>query len=83
MNKNEIENHKGWKYISSLTPKERFFALAGSNQEAIKKCYDVDIQFWPYTSLPEVKENYVAIAVTDGYMNISQIAVLIPNSEVF
>lgn len=41
--------------------------------------YDCKIEEWPYARLSDVTEDMVSLSVTDGFRNISMIAVLIPN----
>lgn len=78
MNKEQILNTDSWKYISSLNPKERHSALFGKSQALIENNYLVKIETWPYTKLSDVKDNMIAIAVTDNFKNQSELAVLIP-----
>jgi hypothetical protein len=80
MEKTEIEQQKVWKYITSLTPTQRFNALFDHSKMNIEEAFDVKIEKWPYTALPDIKDNYAAIAVTDSFTKTSHLAVLIPNS---
>lgn len=79
MNKQEILNHKGWQYISSLSSTERHASLFGSQQSTIEKAYNVKIEERPFVALPDIKDEWVTISCTDSFRNISLIAVLIPN----
>jgi hypothetical protein len=79
MTKQEILNHDGWRYISSLGPKERHFALFGTNKSIIEKVFDVSIEEKPFTDLNKIDERCVMLSVTDSFRGISFIAVLTPN----
>lgn len=80
MTKQEIEQDKGWKYISTkLNPIERSSALFGPSKPSIEKAYNVKIEEWPYSALGSVKEEMLAISVMDTFSNSYKLAVLIPN----
>ena len=81
MTKQEILNHDGWKYISSLGPKERHSALFGSSKSMVEKAFDVSIEERPFTDLNKIDEECVTLSVTDGFRGISMIAVLTPNHK--
>lgn len=79
MNKQQIEAHPAWKYISGLSIRDRHQALFGKPRADIEKNFGVTIEQKPYTYLPEVKDDQLAIAVTDSFSNTSCLAVLTPN----
>lgn len=79
MSREDILKHDGWKYISSLNPTQRHLAIFGNQRSNIEKMYDCKIEEWPYARLSDVTEDMVSLSVTDGFRNISMIAVLIPN----
>jgi hypothetical protein len=79
MTKQEILNHDGWKYITSLGPKERYSALFGTSKSIIEKTFGVSIEERPYTDLNKIDEGCVTLSVTDSFRGISFIAVLTPN----
>lgn len=80
MNKQQIGEHPVWKYIYSLNPKQRYGVLLVDSKASVERNLGVIIENRPYTYLPEVREDQLAIAVTDPFSNTSSIAVLTPNS---
>lgn len=77
MTKQEILNHGVWQYISKLSPKQRNRVIFGSNKLQIEETYNVSIEEWAYTNLPKLKDNMIAITITND-SNTSSLAVLIP-----
>lgn len=80
MNRQEIENHTGWKYISSLSDTERYTALFGKTQSDVEKYYNVTITEEHFTNLSNIPDEYARISVTDSFKNMSFIAVLKPTN---
>jgi len=77
MTKEQIISDKKWQYISSLKPEERYYAITQFKAN-IENEYNVKIEDWPFTRLPEVTDDMVTISVTDRSINVAFMFVLIP-----
>jgi hypothetical protein len=78
MSKEEIEQHPAWKQILKLSPKDRYYVLLGRMQLDIENSLGVRIESRPYTDLPNIGEDQLALAVTDSFSNYACLAVVSP-----
>lgn len=78
MNKEQILNHEGWKYISSLSAVARHSALFGNSKKQIEDFYRVKIESRLFTEMNKIPDDVVTLSVTDPIRNMAHIAVLIP-----
>jgi hypothetical protein len=76
MNRQQIENHPTWKYISTLSMSARYTALFVSNKIDTEKFFNVKVKEYPFSALSEIPEEFARISVTDPFRGISLIAVL-------
>ena len=81
MSKDEIIKSELWKHLQKFSMTERNAALFGEYKPRIEKEFDVKIERWAYTQLNSIKDDMASIAITDPYMNRSEIAVFIPNAK--
>lgn len=78
MTKEQILEHPAFKYISGLSNRQRFYILFGKTQTDIEKNFNVKIENYHFTKLPEIEDGWITLSVNDSFKNESSIAVLKP-----
>lgn len=81
MNKEEILNHESFKYLSSLSMRDRYNAFFGKTKQAIEHGLGVTITEESFMNLNDIPDECVFISCTDPFRNFSTIAVLKPINQ--